>query len=82
MITSSASFTTHAYGAVNEKARGRSRPVEMATSKFKTLRRKAAVRTMAALWDRIGDLHSAFTLRNAPTTSLTPDMVQLERRML
>jgi hypothetical protein len=33
----------------------------MAISKFKTLLRKAAERTMPALWDKIGDLFDAFT---------------------
>jgi transposase len=36
-------------------------PIEMAISKFKTLLRKAAERTIPALWDRIGDLFTAFT---------------------
>ena len=36
-------------------------PIEMAISKFKTLLRKAAERSVPALWDRIGDLLAAFT---------------------
>jgi transposase len=36
-------------------------PIEMAISKFKALLRKAAERTVPALWDKIGDLLSAFT---------------------
>jgi transposase len=36
-------------------------PIEMAISKFKTLLRKAAERTIPALWDRIGAEIDAFT---------------------
>jgi transposase len=36
-------------------------PIEMAISKFKTLLRKAAERTVPALWDRIGVDIDAFT---------------------
>ena len=36
-------------------------PIEMAISKFKTLLRRAAERTMPDLWDRIGELFSHFT---------------------
>jgi transposase len=36
-------------------------PIEMAFAKLKTLLRKAAQRTVAALWDTIGELLSAFT---------------------
>ena len=36
-------------------------PIELAFSKFKTLLRKAAERTVPALWDRIGDTLDAFT---------------------
>ena len=36
-------------------------PIEMAFSKLKALLRKAAERTMASLWDRIGEVLDAFT---------------------
>ena len=36
-------------------------PIEMAFSKLKALLRKAAERTVGALWDRIGCLVDAFT---------------------
>jgi transposase len=36
-------------------------PIELAFSKLKTLLRKAAERTMGALWDRIGQVLEAFT---------------------
>jgi transposase len=36
-------------------------PIEMAFAKLKALLRKAAERTVAALWDRIGELLDAFT---------------------
>jgi transposase len=36
-------------------------PIEMAFAKLKALLRKAAERTVAALWDRIGELLNAFT---------------------
>jgi transposase len=36
-------------------------PIELAFSKLKTLLRKAAERTMGALWDRIGQVLQAFT---------------------
>lgn len=36
-------------------------PIEMAISKCKTLLRRAAERTVPALWDRIGELFGAFT---------------------
>jgi len=36
-------------------------PIELAFSKLKTLLRKAAERTMGALWDRIGQVLDAFT---------------------
>ena len=38
-------------------------PIEMAFSKLKALLRKAAERTVDRLWDRIGELMSAFTKR-------------------
>jgi transposase len=36
-------------------------PIELAFSKFKTLLKKAAERTVPALWDRIGETLKAFT---------------------
>jgi len=36
-------------------------PIELAFSKLKTLLRKAAERTVGALWDRIGQVLDAFT---------------------
>jgi transposase len=36
-------------------------PIEMAFSKLKALLRKAAERTVATLWDRIGEALGAFT---------------------
>lgn len=39
-------------------------PIEMAFSKLKTLLRKAAERTVPALWDRIGQLLDEFTAQD------------------
>ena len=36
-------------------------PIEMAFSKLKALLRKAAERTVGALWDKIGEVLDAFT---------------------
>jgi transposase len=36
-------------------------PIELAFSKFKALLKKAAERTVPALWDRIGDILKDFT---------------------
>jgi transposase len=36
-------------------------PIELALSKFKTLLRRAAERSVSALWDRIGQVLDAFT---------------------
>ena len=53
--------------------------IEMAFAKLKALLRKAAKRTVAALWDAIGFLIDAFTPPNAPTTLLMQATMQPER---
>lgn len=40
-------------------------PIELAFSKLKALLRKAAERTVGALWDRIGQVLHAFTQERA-----------------
>ena len=57
-------------------------PIEQVFAKLKTLLRKAAERTVEATWKRIGTLLTAFTQKNAPTTSSTPDMLQHKAIML
>ena len=58
-------------------------PIEQVFAKLKTLLRKAAERTVEATWRRIGALaRPASRRRNAPTTSPTPDTLQLEAIML
>jgi transposase len=53
-------------------------PIEQVFAKLKHLLRKAAARTVEAVWAAIGQLLPAFMQRNAPTTSKTPDMLQLK----
>jgi len=57
-------------------------PIELAFAKFKTALRKAAERTVDDLWRRIGPSSTTSRLRNARTTSVTTDTLQLNRRML
>jgi hypothetical protein len=53
-------------------------PIEMAFARVKARLRKAAERTVPALWDRI----DAFTHKNAPTISNTQDRPELITKML
>jgi hypothetical protein len=57
-------------------------PIEQVFAKLKTLSRKTDPRTAAATWRGIGTLLDGFKLRNAPTTSTTPVMLQLNRIVL
>ena len=58
-------------------------PIEQAFAKLKALLRKAAARTLDALWDRHRRrprrLHAS---TNAPTTSPTPDTNRNDRKLL
>ena len=57
-------------------------PIEQAFSKLKALLRKAAERTVPALYRRIGKLLAKFSARNAKTTSPTPAMLLNDRNPL
>ena len=54
----------------------------MAFAKLKALLRKAAARTRDSLWDAIADVLAASRRTNAPTTSLTQDMLRPKWEML
>ena len=51
-------------------------PIEQVFSKLKTLMRKAAERTVEDTWRRVGSCSTSSPPKNAPTTSVTPDMLQ------
>jgi transposase len=57
-------------------------PIEMAFSQPKARLRKAAERTVPALWDRIGQCLDEITRKLAPTISSGPDMRHRRRAML
>jgi hypothetical protein len=52
---------------------------ENAFSKLKALLRKAAERTIDALWSTIGNLINLFTQTNAEITSPPQDIIQHDR---
>jgi hypothetical protein len=49
--------------------------MEKAFAKFKGLLRKLAARSVARLWDALGDLLDASPRKNTPTISPAPDIV-------
>ena len=57
-------------------------PIEMAFSKLKALLRKAAERTIPALWDAIGRLIDLVTPPKPQTTSPQPDTILADRKTL
>lgn len=57
-------------------------PIALAFSKLKALLRKAAERTVGALWDRIGQVLEAFTPQECANYFRQMAMPQLVRRML
>ena len=57
-------------------------PIEQAFAKLKALLRKAAARTVDDLWDAIAEIIELSHQPNAPTSSLTQDMNQNDRKML
>lgn len=57
-------------------------PIELMYSKLNTLLRKAAKRTVDALWDRLKDLLNHLPPQeNAPITSVTPVTPKHDRKM-
>jgi len=50
-------------------------------SKLKTLLRKAAERTVDALWNRIGELLDYFTRKNAPTSCVMLGITKPDPKM-
>ena len=57
-------------------------PIENAFSRLKALLRKAAERTIPALWDAIGRLIDLVTPPKPQTTSPQPDTILADRKTL
>ena len=57
-------------------------PIENAFAKLKALLRKAAERSVEALWHLIGKLLEPSARRNAPTTSPPQAMIRIKLKML
>ena len=57
-------------------------PIEKFFAKLKALLRKAATRSLDALWDAVGDLRLVSNQPNAPTKSKTQAMVRPNRNPL
>ena len=57
-------------------------PIEQLFAKLKAPLRRAAERSIEALWNRIGNLLDAFSPQSAPTTSETRGMMQVKCKML
>jgi transposase len=57
-------------------------PIEMAFAKLKQMLRTAKERTREDLWNRIGTLIDCFLPTNAKTTSVMPDTLQYDHKLL